>query len=321
MSGVVLALGEVLVEVMRDRTGEPLDTPGTFRGPYASGAPAIFAGAAARLGARARFLGRRGNDRFGSLCQAKLAELGVDTERLLGVPERITGVAFVGYQEGGGREFLFHLPESAAASLGPGDLDDALFTEVAWLHLSGSSLGVSESVRAACYRAAAMARSRGAVVSFDPNLRPELMTTEAAAALCRPVLEHADVVLPSGAEAALLTGSDDPEDACRALLAQGAELVVLKRGAEGALLYSTDEVRAVPAVEVDEVDPTGAGDCFAAAFAVARLHGWTPYEAARFANVAAALSTTRFGPMEGLPRRAEVEDLLRRSVKADSGVR
>jgi sugar/nucleoside kinase (ribokinase family) len=309
MSGVVMSVGEILVEVMREERGVALDVPGSFRGPFASGAPAIFAGAAARLGGRSRLVAVRGRDRFGSLCESRLRELGVDVGRLRTANDRMTGVAFVSYEQDGSREFLFHLPGSAAALLEPKDLSDELFEDVAWLHITGSSLAVSETSRRACWRAAELATGAGARVSFDPNLRLELMERDEIFDLCGPILEHAQVVLPSGSEASCLVGVDEPERACVKLLEAGAEEVVLKLGSDGSHVFTTGGSALVGSVEVNEVDPTGAGDCFAAAYAIARLEGRNPLEAARFANVAAALSVTAFGPMEGLPERVRVEEL------------
>lgn len=303
----IVALGELLVEVMREAAGVSLGRRGAvFRGPFASGAPAIFAGAAARLGGRVRFAGVRGDDPFGTACVEHLLALGVDVGWVRTDHERPTGVAFVAYQHDGSRTFLFHVGATAAATLHPGDLSGGLLDDAVWLHVTGSSLGVSGSVREAVDEAVALAHAAGAVIAFDPNLRTELMPAHTIRAICQRVLPHAQVVFPSGDEAALLTGVADPLDACRALLQQGPEVVVWKRGAAGCSVVTADGVVEVPALAVETVDPTGAGDCFAAGFAVARLEGSSAVEAARFAGVAAALSTTALGPMEALPTRQEV---------------
>lgn len=291
---VVVSVGEILAEVMRPHQGAPLDVPGIFRGPFASGAPAIFAWAAACLGAPVRFAGVCGDDPFGALCRRQLQDAGVELF-VRATPDYETGVAFVSYLPDGGRDFLFHLRHSAAAQLSPSALTPELFAGIGWLHVTGSSLGVSESMRGAVFGALEQAKASGAVVSFDPNFRPELLGTTSLKDLCGPVLDAADVVLPSGAEAELLTGLGDPVSACRALLG-GSRIVLLKRGAEGCTLFTDGVEQHFPSVAVLEVDPTGAGDCFAAGFAVASLGGFGPADAARFANVVGAVSTTAFGP-------------------------
>ena len=292
--GVIVSLGEVLVEIMRAGTDEPLGVSGTFRGPYASGAPAIFSWAAARLGARVRFAGVCGDDAFGTLCRRHLQEAGVEFYGRT-TSNYETGAAFVSYNGAGEREFLFYLKRSAAAQLSPADITAELLEDVRWLHVTGSSLGVSESTRQAVFKAVERAKARGATVSFDPNVRPELFPDEALGEVCRPVLDAADVILPSRAEAEQLTGLADPDAACRALSAE-TRTVLLKRGAEGCTLYRAGEVQHIPGLSVREVDPTGAGDCFAAGFAVASTRGADPLQAARLANAVGARSATAFGP-------------------------
>ena len=312
---VVGVLGEVLVEVMRPGPDQPLDREGVFEGPFASGAPAICAAAAARLGAPVRFAGVVGDDAFGRLCRRRLDELGVDTTPLRTSVTAATGVAFVAYRSDGEREFVFHLPRAAASELGPRDVDALAPASLAWLHVSGSSLGVSDPMRAACEEAARRVAEAGGTVAFDPNLRAELADPTEARALCQGVLRHARVVLPSGSEAALLTGADDARTGCRALLAQGAEVVVLKRGAEGCTVFTSDGPPAgtdVPAAPAVVRDATGAGDVFAAGLAVARLEGRSALDAARFASAAAAEAIGTLGPMEGLADRVACERRLER---------
>ena len=308
MSQKIVSLGEVLVEVMRPERGQPLNRPGTFRGPFASGAPLIFAAAAGRLGAETRFAGVRGNDAFGDLCEHRLQACGV-TPHLRVAGTHATGVAFVAYRNDGDRDFLFHLQASAAALLEPGDITDELVADAAWLHVTGSTLTASASARAACEQAVQKAKARGATVSFDPNLRPRLMSPTEVRRVCGPVLAAADVVLPSGSEAALLLGLDDARAACRSLADTG-KIVVLKKGEKGCTLFEGESETQVASIEVNELDPTGAGDAFAAGLAVARLQdrGWA--DATRFANIVGALSTSQFGPAEGLPTLREVEARL-----------
>ncbi|MCS7221370.1 MAG: sugar kinase [Anaerolineae bacterium] len=306
----VITLGEALVEIMRPGIGQPLHRSGTFLGPYPSGAPAIFADAVARLGVSCGFIGCVGVDPFGDCLIDRLRADGVDVTYLARVPDVATGVAFVAYREDGSRQFVFHIAGAAAGRLGPEQVDAEYIQSGRWLHITGSSLSVNEPMRQACYRAVELATQAGLMISFDPNLRVELMGAEEVRRLVEPVLTHAAVVLPSGAEARLLTGINDDVQACRALLARGARIVALKRGAEGSVIFTDEGQVHVPGFRVAEVDPTGAGDCYAAGLAVALLWGWEIERAARFANAVGALAVTRQGPMEGAPFRGEVERLL-----------
>jgi sugar/nucleoside kinase (ribokinase family) len=302
----VLTLGDLLVEVMRKELDQPLSKAADFVGPFPSGAAAIFIDAVARLDGSAGCIGVAGADDFGDCVVGRLREDGVDTTHIRIAPGYTTGTAFVAYRSDGSRKFVFHLPQSAAALLGPDDVDAEYVAEAAFLHITGSVLSMSESARQACYKAVRLCKAAGGRVSFDPNIRPELLGIDRVRQIVGPILENCDLLLPSGAEATMLTGDADEETACHSLLAQGIPLIALKRGADGSIVFTRDERIEVPSLAVTEIDPTGAGDCYGGAFVVGLLEGWELARVARFANVVGALSVTRKGPMEGAPRRSEV---------------
>lgn len=306
----VVALGEALVEIMRPGVGQPLDAPGSFDGPFMSGAPAIFAGACARLGAPTAFLGTVGDDAFGRLIRHQAARDGLDVTHLATDPAHATACAFVAYDANGRRDYLFHVRNAAAGTVDPQWPPADLLEGVAWLHVCGSTLAISERWRGVCERTARVARERGAHVSFDPNLRPELLGGRSVAEVCGPMLRLADIVLPSGYEATMLTGEITAEAGCVRLLEFGADLVVHKRGALGATMYTTDESHQIEPFAVEEIDPTGAGNVFAAALASAILARVALPEAVRQASAAGALAVTRRGPLEGAPTHEELLALL-----------
>lgn len=298
MSAIV-TLGEILVEIMRPSAGQPLDRVGAFRGPFASGAPAIFAIAAARLGLSTAFIGTTGEDAFGRLLRSRLAEEGIDIRGLRAVPDYGTGVAFVAYDDTGEREFVFHIRHAAAGQLHVGALSQSLFDGIRWLHISGSTLALNDESRAACLQALNWAQAAGGKLSLDPNLRPELMPADAFREALAPYLAAADLVLPTAGEARALTGQSDDTCAAQALAIKPGALVALKRGPAGCAIYDGARCIAVPGFAVQERDPTGAGDCFAAGFIAGLEAGWPLDRVGRFANAAGALAVTRFGPAEG----------------------
>ena len=307
----IMALGEALVEVMRTRVDDPLDRPSEFVGPFPSGAPAIFADAAARLGHKVGFIGAVGDDDFGSCLLDRLVADGVDVAHCPRVPDRATGVAFVTYFSDGRRRFLYHIAHAAAGQMPA--LDASYVEQAEFLHICGSSLSVSERMRSSCYEACRLVKEAGGRISFDPNLRPELLGgEEALRRICAPVLEAAYVVLPSGAEAELLAGVQGAEHACQALLDRGPQVVALKRGAEGCSIFTRDGRVDVPAFKVEAVDPTGAGDCFDAGFVVGLLEDMPLPEVGRLANACGALGATVKGPMEGAFPRPVVAEFMQR---------
>jgi len=121
----------------------------------------------------------------------------------------------------------------------------------------------------------------------------------------------ADIILPSGDEARLLTGDLETDTACRRLIEMGVQVVVLKLGERGCRVYSHDGVFDVPGFAVEAVDPTGAGDCFDAGFISGYLDGMSLVDAAKLANAMGALGVSRKGPMEGTFRWEKVESFMR----------
>jgi tagatose kinase len=305
----VISMGNMLVEIMRIQLDEPLNQAGTFSGPYPSGDTPIYSDSVARLGHRAGFIGAVGKDDFGRCLLERFARDGVDFTCGKELPDQTTGVAFVAYFKDGSRKFIFHMRYSAAGRLAPDYLQSGYLQHAKWLHLTGCNLAMSESSMQACYQAMTLL-SPGTHVSFDPNIRPELLSVEEVRQLCQPVIQRADFIFPSLGEAAMLTGTKSDDEGIRQWLAQG-KTVVLKMGAKGSRIYRRGEVIETPGFAVQEVDPTGAGDSFSAAFTVAMLEGMPLAEAGRFANAVGALAVTKKGPMEGAPARAEVEKFLR----------
>jgi sugar/nucleoside kinase (ribokinase family) len=306
----IIAIGEILVEIMRPEAGQPLDQPGEFRGPYASGAPAIFAVAAARLGLDTAFIGAAGEDAFGRLLKERLGEEGVDFRGLQFPPGYATGVAFVAYEQDGSREFVFHIRHAAAGQIQANEIPAVLFEGVKWLHISGSTLALNEGCRAACERALELALAQGGKISLDPNLRPELMPLDNFREVLTPFLQAADLILPTAGEARLLTGEDDDARAASALRAKTGAITVLKRGPQGCTVFHHADQFEASGYPIEEIDPTGAGDCFSAAFIAALEAGWSLEKTAKFANAAGALAVTRMGPMEGAPTWEQTAGML-----------
>jgi sugar/nucleoside kinase (ribokinase family) len=305
----VISMGTLLVEVMRLNRDEPLDQSGTFAGPFPSGDTPIYIDAVARLGRSAGFIGAVGPDDFGRCLLNRFARDGVDFSCGQILPDHTTGVAFVTYFSDGSRKFIYHWRHAAAGQLSPTQVKPEYFKEAKWLHLTGCNLAITELAYEAC-RQAMRCLPAGARVSFDPNIRPEVLTVEQVRELCRPVIERADVILPSLGEAAMLTGAASDEEGCCRWAAAG-KLVVLKQGERGCRIFQGQTDVEVPGFIVTEVDPTGAGDAFCGGFTVALLDGLNLREAGRFANAVGALAVTQLGPMEGVPTRQEVLDLIK----------
>jgi len=308
----IITLGEILVEIMRKNRDIPHNVVGEYLGPFPSGAPAIFADAVARLGGSIGFIGVVGNDDFGKMLIERLKKDGVDIKYLKILDEYTTGTAFVMYYSSGERKFIFHLRHAAAGQLSEKDIDEEYIANAKILHVMGSAIAVSKSSMNAVYKAARIAYENNVKISFDPNLRPELLSVDKIREICKPVLERSSFILPSRGEAEVLTGLRDPKSAGKRLLEIGAEIVVIKLGSEGSMGFLDDKIIHIPAYSVKEVDPTGAGDIYDAAFIVTYLKGWDIKEILRFANAAGAIKVTKFGPMEGPMSFEEVMNFIKK---------
>jgi sugar/nucleoside kinase (ribokinase family) len=304
MTPDIICLGELLVEIMRPHKDIPHDRVGElYKGPFPSGAPAIFIDSAARISKpfnlTTGFIGVVGNDDFGQTILSKLKTDGVDLSKIRIENSKTTGIAFNQYNSDGSRKFIF--AAGAAGETSPEDIEEEYFINIKALHIMGSSLSISESSREACYKAIKVAKNKNpdVIISFDPNLRLEMLDVKTIIKISKPVLENTTILLPSGEEAEFLSGIRNPEKACKKLLNQGIKLVVLKEGKNGCTIYTSglaDGIK-VPGFKVDEIDPTGAGDSFGGAFVVGYLLGWDLKMIGRLANAVGALKVTNFGPI------------------------
>lgn len=305
-------MGELLVEIMRDRVDVPLGIPGVFLGPYPSGAPAIFADCLARLGEEVFFVGAIGKDDFGFLILERLRQDGVDTSGIKVLEEYTTGVAFVTYFSDGSRKFIYHISRAASGQIFPEDVREEDFATLDVLHVMGSTMLINENCRRAYEKAIDIVERNGKRISFDPNFRPELLGKDRARELFLPILRKSFIVFPTEEELSVLTGEEDFEKACAKVLAEGPEIIAVKQGKRGSTVVTREGLWSHPAFPVEEVDPTGAGDCYCAGFLAALARGMTVQEAARFANAVGALAVTKKGPMEGAPTFRDVEEFLQR---------
>lgn len=294
----VVVIGEILVEIMADTRGDGFLTPQPLTGPYPSGAPAIFADQMARLDQPVSLIASVGDDDFGHLNLDRLRSDGVDTSAVHIDRDRPTGSAFVRYRNNGARDFVFNIRHSAAGHLHKSKRLDDILLAADHVHVMGSSLSSPEFVNLNL-KAIESVRSRYGTVSFDPNLRKEILSSPAMAESTRRILSMTDLFLPSDEELFLFTDSHTVTKAVDELLASGVKAVVHKRGVDGATFYHEHGNTSQPAFEVEEIDPTGAGDCFGAAFVTYWLRGADPAEALRIASASGALAVTQRGPMEG----------------------
>lgn len=308
MSGAktIVTVGEILVEFVSHTANCGLETVGDYSGPYPSGAPAIFLDQAARMGARTEMIGGVGADGFGRCVLQRLTQDGVGTGGINVTEDQSTGVAFVSYYDSGARDFIFHLPGTAADTFDLPRIQDPANTV---LHVSASSLGVV-SLRGRIMEAVRIVSEAGGRITCDPNARPELMRDSLAMSAIRDVMDRSYCLLPSTSDLQFLYPDLTEEAAVARLLDAKAEVIAIKRGAKGATVVGHGERFEFDGHRVEEFDPTGAGDCFCGTFVALLTQGVSLFEAGRLANAAGAIAVTRRGPMEGNSGPADITAFL-----------
>jgi 2-dehydro-3-deoxygluconokinase len=315
----VVTLGECLIAFVAVEPG-PLAEAARFDR-FVAGAEANVAVGLARLGHSAEFIGRVGADGFGEAIRHRLRGEGVGTEHLVTDAGGPTGLMFRERRQLGPAQVVYTRRGSAGSRLSVEDIDRAadagLFADARWLHLTGITPALSDTARAATVRAAELGREAGLTISLDVNLRRRLWSDEEAAPVLGELAAAADVVLGSPDELAVV--GREPAgagllDIAQAVLGLGPVIVVLKLGAEGALLVDADAPATSitrPALPIPVVtDPVGAGDAFCAGFIAARLDGETAERALESANACGAASAASLGDQTGLPDRDELAALL-----------
>ena len=200
-----------------------------------------------------------------------------------------------------GHRFDYLRAGSAASRYAPRDLPLDAIAAAKVVHLSGISLAISVSACDAALAAIDHARANGVRVSFDTNLRLKLWPLARARAVMLEAIRQTDICLPSWDDVTELTGLTDGRRSSTSCCRTVRRVVALKLGKEGSYIATPDERRVVPGHVVNAVDATGAGDCFGGAFIARIVAGDDPFAAARYANVAAALSTQGYGAVAPIP--------------------
>ena len=298
----LIAIGEALIELNQPSEGAPF-----VQGFGGDTSNAMIA--AARLGADAAYFTAVGADRFGQALTELWLKEGVDASRIVVSGGAHTGLYFVSHGPDG-HAFSYMRAGSAASRIGDSDLPVDRIRETKILHASGISQAISSSAADAVFAAIDIARDAKRLVSYDPNLRLKLWPLRRARAIIHEAMRLSDIALPGLDDALALTSLADPDAIADFYLRLGARVVVLKMGKEGALAATPKTRQRIPARVVAAVDATGAGDCFDGAFLAEYVRSGDPFAAARFANVAASLSTLGYGAVAPLPRRADVEAVM-----------
>lgn len=313
----VVALGELLIDFTQNGMsgqGNPLfeANPG--------GAPCNVLAMLKKLGKTCAFIGKVGSDMFGRSLRDTVASVGIDTGSLLFDQSIPTTLAFVQTFENGDRDFSFYRSPGADMMLTADEIPGDVVESAKIFHFGTLSM-THDAVREATKKAVRIARENGALISFDPNLRPPLWSSmEDAKAQMEWGLSQCDILKIADNEIEFLSGSSDFDEGAAFLKKAypNIRLINITAGADGSYSFYADRRVFVPAFRLGgTIETTGAGDTFCASvlsYVIENgIDGLTSdhlTQMLRFANAAAYLVTTKKGALLSMPEREEVERIL-----------
>ncbi|MGV4966395.1 sugar kinase [Priestia aryabhattai] len=303
----VITFGEAMAMFMAEQPG-PLHEIKRYTKELA-GAETNVAIGLARLGLRAGWVSKVGNDPFGTFIMKRLQEESVNTDCVLVDSEHATGFQIKSKVEVGDPEVCYFRKNSAASHLHPSDFNQNYFLAAKHMHMTGIPLAVSASMREFSLHALTSMKAAGRTVSFDPNLRPTLWASkEEMVITINEAAKQANYVLPGIEEGKILTGYENPEDIASYYLDAGVELVVIKLGEQGAFFKTAREQGMVEGIKVKQiVDTVGAGDGFAVGLLSGLLQNDSLTQSVRRANAIGSLAVQSPGDNDGYPTEQQLQ--------------
>ena len=314
----VCALGELLIDFTENglsEQGNPLweANPG--------GAPCNVLAMLNKLGRKTAFIGKIGRDVYGDQLRKTVEDAGIDVTGLLTDGEVHTTLAIVHKLENGDRDFSFYRNPGADMMLTADELPVSIIEDCRIFHFGTLSM-THDGVRAATERAIATAKAAGALISFDPNLRPPLWPSLELAKKCIAWgLSQCDILKIADNELEFMTGETDFDKGAAILkeLYPNIKILNVTAGPDGSFSYYGSACVFVPAFKLGgTIETTGAGDTFCASVLNDVLdngvEGRTEEsltQMLRFANAAAYLVTTKRGAIRSMPERGAVLELLK----------
>ncbi|HVK22098.1 MAG TPA: sugar kinase [Actinokineospora sp.] len=303
MTGLI-TFGEVMGVFSATETG-PLASGSAMRLGFA-GAEATVAIGVSRLGHRAAWIGRLGEDAVGTMVLDRLRAERVDVSGCRTEPDVPSGLMLRERRTADRIRATYYRKGQAGSRLAAVDVDSSRIAGARILHLTGITPALSESARAAVHAAVDAAQAAGVTVSFDINYRAALWSRAEAAPELARLVAAADIVFAGPEEAALVVDEAEPAAMAAALARLGPSQVVLKLGSRGALAQLDGELITRPAVPVTSIDPIGAGDAFVAGYLAGVLDGATAATRLHLAATCGAFAVSVAGDWEGLPNRHDL---------------
>ncbi|KAK7340152.1 hypothetical protein VNO77_20846 [Canavalia gladiata] len=316
---LVVCFGEMTINLVPTVLGVSLADSHAFK-KFPSGATANVAIGISRLGCSSAFIGKVGKDEFGYLLSDILKQNGVDNSGLLFDAHARTALAFYSLKSDGQPQFMFYRNPSADVVLLPEEIDMDLIKKATIFHYGSVSL-IKEPCRSAHLAAMNAAKVSGCILSYSPTLQlPLWSSAEAAREGVMSIWNYADIIKVSVDEIGILTEGENPYDdkmIMKKLYHYNLKLLLVTDGARGCRYYTKDFKGWVAGFDVEEVDPTGAGDSFVGGLlSIVATHKLIYKdekrlrEALDFANACGAFTVTGRGAIPSLPTKDAVLRVL-----------
>lgn len=310
---LIVALGELLIDLIPNNDGMKIEDSGTVI-KTASGSAGIFACAASRLGGKSGFIGKVGQDSLSKMAVETVKNEGVDLSNLVFSDEGQIGLAFLEYLSDG-RNYQYYRRNSVGSTLTSSELNEEYIKKAYIVHFPGMLLELSNEMRETCYKLVEIAKENNVLISFDPNIRNELLADNDAKKRLVQMVKKADVVTPTLQEAQAITNKESLGDVIRALHEMGPKIIVITRDKDGAVLSHNGEVVIAEGIDEKPVDPTGAGDTLAAALCVGLEEGMSFEKLIEFCNCSGTAVIKHKGAIGlALPTREEIEKMMELDV-------
>lgn len=313
----VIAVGELLIDFTM---GEKSQQGNQFFEACPGGAPCNVLAILNKLGKKTAFLGKVGKDQFGLELKRTLDEVGIDTSHLIMDTEVPTTLAFVHTFAEGERDFSFYRNPGADMQLRVDEVEPEFLEKAKILHFGTVSM-THDGVRAATIKALDIAKEKGLLISFDPNLRPPLWSTlELAKQQMEKGLAYCDILKISDNELQFVSGKEEYDEGIKCLQeTYKIPLILLTMGKEGSRAYYKGMRVEQGGFSVKAVEATGAGDTFCGSALnyildhdLDNLTEEQLDELLIFSNAAAALITTKKGAIRAMPRKEEIQQMIKR---------
>lgn len=305
----LVTLGEALV-VFSPADAGPLRFVHNFTKSI-GGAEANVAIALSRLGHKAGWISRLGNDEFGRYVRYALQGEGIDLSQVTLDDNLPTGILFKEQYHNSNPNVYYYRKGAAITAMGKEFINPEYIVNAKILHTTGILPALSANTKEATFEAIQIARNAGVMVSFDPNLRLKLWSEEAAKTTLFEMAKNADIIFPGLDEAEFLLGTSDIDKICEQFHEVGIKLVVIKLGKDGCIISDESNKVRVPGFHVHRlIDTVGAGDGFAAGFLSGLIDNKPLYECGEMANGVGAMATLVRGDTEGYPTRQQLLEFM-----------